>query len=228
MTRKYLLILLPVAGLVILFFALDLERFMDLEALQAWREALERYYHSHPFATVTVFIMIYIVQSALALPGPFVMSLAAGAIFGIVPGALYTSLAASIGASLAFAATRYLFLDVIQRKFGRWLAPVNAELEKEGFRHLLFLRLVPVFPFTLINIAAAMTTMPHGTFYRATLVGVLVPNLIFSNAGAEMVSITSARDVFSLRIVGSLVLMGLFALTPVIFRKMRRRGESSR
>lgn len=166
---------------------------------------------------------LYILQSALALPGPLVMSIAAGAVFGVVMGSIYCLVAATVGASLAFLGTRYLFRDAVRKKFEAQLEKVNLELEKEGLRHLLFLRLLPLFPFTLINIAAGLTSMPLRTFLIGTAIGILPPTFVFCNAGASLVSIENVHEILSLRILGSFVLLGFFALAPVVYRKVKKR-----
>jgi uncharacterized membrane protein YdjX (TVP38/TMEM64 family) len=221
---KKLAILVFAASVIILFFVFDLKKYMSLDALQATRETLERFYATHRFTTVAAFMALYILQSALALPGPLVMSIAAGAVFGVVMGTIYCLIAATVGASLAFLGSRYLFRDAVQKKFGVRLEKVNVELEKEGLRHLLFLRLVPLFPFTLINIAAGLSRMPLRTFLMGTAIGILPPSFVFCNAGASIVSIDTVREILSPRMLGSLVLLGFFALMPVIYGKLRKQN----
>ena len=172
---------------------------------------------------VAIFIAIYIVQTALSLPGAAVLSLAAGAIFGALIGTLYVNIGATVGATLAFLVARYLFHDVIQNKFGPRLEKINRELETRGFNYLLFLRLVPLFPFFLINLGAGLTRIPLRTFFFGTMIGIIPGSFVFCNAGASLAAITSLKEVASPRVLGSFALLGLFALVPVLYQKFKRR-----
>jgi len=217
-------ILLLVAVLAVgLFFYLDLGRFLTLAALKANRQALADYYAAHQVVMVASFMGLYIVQTALSLPGAAILSLAAGAIFGSLLGTLYAVVAATVGATLALLVTRYLLRDIILRKFGPKLEGLNRELESRGFNYLLFLRLVPLFPFFLINLAAGLTRLPLRTFVLGTLIGIIPGGFVFVNAGASLASIDSLRDVASPRVLGSFALLGLFALVPVLYAKYKSR-----
>src|SRR6185369_11804910 len=144
---KRILIVFVGAVAVAIFFSYDLQRFLTLDALKANRLNLLEYYVSHRVALIVGFLAVYIIQTALSLPGAAILSLAAGAIFGSIPGTLYAIIAATIGATLAFLVTRYLLRDAVLDRFGSRLEGMNRELEARGFNYLLFLRLVPVFPF---------------------------------------------------------------------------------
>ena len=222
MNAKKILLLLVAALAVGLFFYFDLGRFLTLASLKANRQALAGYYAAHRVVTVAGFMALYIVQTALSLPGAAILSLAAGAIFGSLAGTLYANLAATIGATLAFLVTRYLLRDSILKKFGPKLEGINRELEQRGFNYLLFLRLVPLFPFFLINLAAGLTRLPLRTFVLGTLIGIIPGGFVYVNAGASLASINSLRDVASPRVLGSFALLGLFALVPVLYGKLKR------
>jgi len=209
--------------LVALFFFLDLRKFLTLESLKTNRATLAEFNADHRFAMVAIFITVYIVQTALSLPGAAVLSLAAGAVFGTIMGAVYVNIGATVGATLAFLVARYLFHDALQNKFGARLEKINSELEKAGINYLIFLRLVPVFPFFLINLGAGLTTMPLRTFFLGTMVGIIPGSLVFCNAGASLASISSIGEVVSSRVLGAFALLGLFALVPVIYRKVARK-----
>lgn len=221
MNLKKILILLAIAVAVALFFYLDLRRFLTLEALKANRQILADYYAAHTVGTVAAFMAIYILQTALSLPGAAILSLAAGAIFGAVAGTVYAVVAATIGATLAFLVTRYLLRDAILKRFGAQLEGLNRELERRGWNYLLFLRLVPLFPFFLINLAAGLTRLPLRVFVLGTLVGIIPGGFVFVNAGASLASINSLSDVASPRVLGSFALLGLFALAPVLYGKVK-------
>ncbi len=147
MNRNKMILLVLGALAVTLFFVLDLGRFLTLASLKANRQALLDFYSAHRLLTVAGFMTIYIVQTALSLPGAAILSLAAGAVFGSIMGTVYANIAATIGATLAFLVTRYLLRDIVLSRFGAKLEGINRELESRGFNYLLFLRLVPLFPF---------------------------------------------------------------------------------
>jgi uncharacterized membrane protein YdjX (TVP38/TMEM64 family) len=224
--KKKLVIAAVVAALIALFFVFDLGRFLTLESLKTNRDALTMFYQKNRFFMAGAFIAIYIIQTALSLPGAAILSLAAGAIFGAVMGTMYVNIGATVGATLAFLVARYLFHDVIQKKFGPRLEKINRELETRGFNYLLFLRLVPLFPFFLINLGSGLTNMPLRTFILGTVVGIIPGSFVFCNAGASLAAITSMNEVASPRVLGSFALLGLFALVPVLYQKMKRGGKS--
>jgi uncharacterized membrane protein YdjX (TVP38/TMEM64 family) len=223
MNAKKIFLLLAAVLAVGLFFFFDLGRFLTLDALKANRQALADYYAAHWVATVAGFMAIYVVQTALSLPGAAILSLAAGAIFGSLMGTVYAIIAATIGATLAFLVARYLLRDAILAKFGPRLEGINRELETRGFNYLLFLRLVPLFPFFLINLAAGLTRLPLRTFVLGTMIGIIPGGFVFVNAGASLATISSLRDVASPRVLGSFALLGLFALMPVIYGKLKKK-----
>ena len=221
MTTKKFLIFGIIALLVGLFFYFDLGQFLTLASLKANRAQLAAFYSGHRLATVLLFMAIYILQTALSLPGAAILSLAAGAIFGAIMGTVYANLAATIGATLAFLATRFLLHDLVQRKFGDRLNKLNHELETRGLNYLLFLRLVPIFPFFLINLAAGLTRLPLRTFIIGTMIGIIPGGFVYCNAGASLATISTLREVASPRVLGSFALLGLFALLPVIYSKIK-------
>ena len=225
MNLKKVLLLLGAAVGVFLFFWFDLGRFLTLDALKANRQNLLAFYAAHKVLTVASFMAIYIVQTVLMLPGAAILSLAAGAIFGALPGTLYASIAATIGATLAFLASRYLLRDLVFSKFGSKFEKMNRELENRGLSYLLFLRLVPVFPFFLINLAAGLTHLPLRTFFFGTMVGIIPAGFVFVNAGASLATIDSLAGIASPPVLGSLALLGLFALIPVLYNKFKGKRD---
>jgi len=211
--------------LVAIFFSFNLQRFLTLASLKANRQLLLDYYAAHKLITVAGFMLIYIIQTALSLPGAAILSLAAGAIFGSIMGTLYANIAATIGATLAFLVTRYLLRDVVLNKFGRKMEGMNLELEERGFSYLLFLRLVPLFPFFLINLAAGLTRLPLRTFFLGTMIGIIPGGFVYVNAGASLASIDSLSTIASPRVLGSFALLGLFALVPVLYNKFKQQEK---
>lgn len=225
MSAKKLLMALAFSAAIALFFWFDLGRFLTLEALKSNRQALLDFYATHTLATVTGFMALYIIQTALSLPGATILSLAAGAIFGSVMGTVYANIAATIGATLAFLVTRYLLRDAVLNRFGTRLEGMNRELESRGFTYLLFLRLVPLFPFFLINLAAGLTRLPLRSFFLATMIGIIPGGFVYVNAGASLATITSLSDLASPRVLGSFALLGLFALLPVMYSRFTRKNH---
>jgi uncharacterized membrane protein YdjX (TVP38/TMEM64 family) len=211
--------------LVAIFFSFNLQRFLTLASLKANRQLLLDYYAAHKLITVAGFMLIYIIQTALSLPGAAILSLAAGAIFGSIMGTLYANIAATIGATLAFLVTRYLLRDVVLNKFDRKMEGMNLELEERGFSYLLFLRLVPLFPFFLINLAAGLTRLPLRTFFLGTMIGIIPGGFVYVNAGASLASIDSLSTIASPRVLGSFALLGLFALVPVLYNKFKQQEK---
>jgi uncharacterized membrane protein YdjX (TVP38/TMEM64 family) len=203
----------------------DLQRFLTLEALKANRQNLVDFYGGHRLAMVAGFMAVYIIQTAVSLPGAAILSLAAGAIFGTAYGTLYAVIAATIGATLAFLATRYLLRDAVLKRFGGRLEGMNRELEARGLNYLLFLRLVPVFPFFLINLAAGLTRLPLRTFFFGTMLGIIPGGFVYVNAGASLATIDSLAGIISPRVLGSFALLGLVALLPALYGKFKvKRG----
>jgi len=227
MNRKKILILLLAAIFIGLFFWFDLGRYLTLESLKQNRDYLVNLYRDHRLLTAAIFMVIYITQTALALPGAAILSLAAGAVFGALMGTVYANIGATIGATLSFLVARYLFRDTIQNKFGPRLEKINQELDHAGFNYLLFLRLVPLFPFFLINLAAGLTKIPLRTFFFGTMLGIIPGGFVYCNAGASLASIDSVGEIVSLRVLGSFALLGLFALAPVLYGKIRSMRKPS-
>lgn len=226
MNRRKILLIVAIVVLAALFFALGFDKRLTIEALEANRQALLDRYATHRLATVGIFLALYIAQTALSLPGAAILSLAAGAIFGAFMGTVYAVIGATLGSTAAFLVTRYLFHEAVQRAFGRRLNAINRELEAEGLYYLLFLRLVPIFPFFLVNLGAALTRLPLRTFLYGTLIGIIPGGFVYCNAGASLGAIDRIGDIATPRVLGSFALLGLFSLLPVIHTKFTARKRS--
>ena len=185
---------------------------LTLDNLKASRDALQAQVLSAPLATAAVFFAVYVAAAALSIPGALILTLAAGAMFGLGWGLLLVSFASSLGALLAFLAARYLLRDAIQARFGKALAPINDGVKKDGTFYLLTLRLVPVFPFWLINLLMGLTPMGAGRFYLVSQLGMLAGTAVYVNAGTQLAAIQSPGDILSAGLLGSFVLLGLFPL----------------
>ncbi|NOY70170.1 MAG: FAD-dependent oxidoreductase [Deltaproteobacteria bacterium] len=210
-------ILIAIAALVILFFSLGLQKYMTFEYLKSRQMALESFYAGHRLMTMLAYMAGYIIVTALSLPGATVMTLAGGAVFGLWLGLLLVSFASTIGATLAFLAARFLLRDYVQEKFGDRLKTVNDGVEKDGAFYLFTLRLVPVVPFFVINLAMGLTPIRMGVFYIVSQVGMLAGTLVYVNAGTQLAQIDSLKGILSPGLIFSFVLLGFF---PLIARKI--------
>jgi pyruvate/2-oxoglutarate dehydrogenase complex dihydrolipoamide dehydrogenase (E3) component/uncharacterized membrane protein YdjX (TVP38/TMEM64 family) len=190
----------------------ELGELLTLERLKASRDALVGAWQARPAATLATFFAVYVAAAALSIPGALILTLAAGAMFGLGVGLLVVSFASSLGALLAFLAARYLLRDTIQARFGKSLAPINEGVRKDGTFYLLTLRLVPVFPFWLINLLMGLTPMGAGRFYVVSQLGMLAGTAVYVNAGTQLAAIQSPGDIVSPGLLGSFVLLGLFPL----------------
>ncbi len=185
---------------------------LTLDNLKASRDALQARVQAQPITTAAIFFAIYVAAAALSIPGALILTLAAGAMFGLGWGLLLVSFASSLGALLAFLAARYLLRDTIQARFGQALAPINEGVRQDGTFYLLTLRLVPVFPFWLVNLMMGLTPIGAGRFYAVSQVGMLAGTAVFVNAGTQLAAVQSAGDILSPGLWGSFVLLGLFPL----------------
>jgi uncharacterized membrane protein YdjX (TVP38/TMEM64 family) len=216
MTRTRWMVLAALAVLVAAFFATGLHRHFTLESLRASREAIVAYRDVHPVLSSAAFFGIYVAVTALSLPGAGIMTLAAGAIFGVAWGVLLVSFASAIGATLAFLVARFLLHDAIQRRFGDKLKAINAGVRRDGAFYLFTMRLIPAFPFFVINLVMGLTPMTARTFYWVSQLGMLPLTAVFVYAGTELAKIERPQDILSPALLGALVLIGLF---PLLARK---------
>jgi uncharacterized membrane protein YdjX (TVP38/TMEM64 family) len=203
---------LSVLAAVALFFALDLQRFLSLESVQGSLGALREAYAEHGLLMVGGYFLCYVLMAALSLPGATVMGLAGGAVFGFWVGTLAVSFASTIGATLAFLMSRYLLRDAVQRRFGDRLAAVNEGVAREGAWYLFTLRLIPVFPFFVINLVMGLTPMPARTFYWVSQLGMLGGTMVYVNAGRELGRLESLSGILSPSMLLAFALLGLFPL----------------
>ncbi|HET8551953.1 MAG TPA: FAD-dependent oxidoreductase, partial [Gammaproteobacteria bacterium] len=211
-----ILIALVVLALIASFFIFDLSRYLNLHYLQAERAHLGAVVAAHPWQTAAIFFGIYVFVTALSLPGAIWLTLAAGAIFGLGIGTLLASFASTIGATCAFLIARFLFRDAVQHRFGDRLRTVNRGIERDGAFYLFTLRLVPLFPFFVINIVMALTPIRTLTFYLVSQIGMLAGTVVYVNAGTQLGQLHSLSGIVSADVIGSLVLLGVF---PLIAKK---------
>ena len=216
-TATRVLILLVAIGLLTLFFSFDLHQKMTLEGLKSGLVQLHAWRDAEPLQMALGYFFLYVLVTALSLPGALVLTLAGGAIFGFVQGFVLVSFASTVGATLAFLAARYVLREWVQQRFGEKLKPMNDGIEKEGAFYLFTLRLVPVFPFFLINLLMGLTKMRTLTYYWVSQVGMLAGTVIYVNAGTQLAAIDSLQGIVSLPIFLSLAALGLF---PLITKKI--------
>jgi pyruvate/2-oxoglutarate dehydrogenase complex dihydrolipoamide dehydrogenase (E3) component/uncharacterized membrane protein YdjX (TVP38/TMEM64 family) len=217
MTRQRLILLLALLAAIAAFIALDLGRYLSLEYFKSQQVAIEHWRAAQPATAALAFFLAYVAATGLSLPGAAVMTLAAGAIFGLLWGALLVSFASSIGATLAFLASRFLLRDWVQQRFGERLRAINLGVAKEGGFYLFTLRLVPVFPFFMINLLMGLTPIRAGTFYWVSQVGMLAGTLVYVNAGTQLAHIDGLRGILSPPLIASFTLLGVF---PLIAKKI--------
>ncbi|MCX2783550.1 FAD-dependent oxidoreductase [Microbulbifer thermotolerans] len=210
MKKIGLLILLAI--LVAGFFYFDLHQLTTLDGLKNGLSQFESWRVEAPILVGGVFFLIYVLVTALSLPGAAVMTLAAGALFGLLWGTVIVSFASTIGATLALLVSRYLLRDTVQSRFGERLSPINKGIEKEGAFYLFTLRLVPVFPFFLINLLMGLTPLRALTFYWVSQLGMLAGTLVYVNAGTQLANLTSLSGILSPSLLASFALLGIFPL----------------
>jgi len=200
------------AALISAFFAFDLGQYFRLDYFKSQQAAIDLCYRDSPLLVALAFFGLYVLVTAVSLPVAAILSLAAGAIFGLAFGTLIVSFASSIGATLAFLASRFLFRDLIQRRFGDKMGAIDAGVKKEGGFYLFTLRLVPAFPFFVINLLMGLTSMKTRTFYWVSQAGMLAGAVVYVNAGTQIAQISSPGGILSAKLIGSFVLLGFFPL----------------
>ncbi|HEX5645885.1 MAG TPA: TVP38/TMEM64 family protein [Nitrospira sp.] len=208
-----------VVAVIAAFFYFDLGRYLSLEGLKQHRDQLVLFTDTHYAASVLLFIGTYIVVAGLALPGAVILTLAGGFLFGSVLGTFFVNLGATTGAVVAFLASRYLLHDAVEQKFGTWLGPFQEGFAKNAFSYLLTLRLIPLFPFFVVNLVSGLTRVSVGTYAGATAIGIIPGSFVYAYAGRQLGSINTLKEIASPNVIGAFVLLGLFALIPIVYKK---------
>ena len=222
---KKIAILLAVLILILLFNLLNLGQYLNLTYLKESQTAFAAYYAEHKVITFLSYMLIYITATALSLPGAAILTLAGGALFGLVTGSIIISFSSTIGATLACIVSRYLLRDWVQGKFGDKLQKINEGMEQEGGFYLFTLRLVPIFPFFIINLVMGLTKIRLKTFYWVSQLGMFPATVVYVNAGKELGRIDSLSGILSPGLILSFVLLGIF---PITAKKILGRIRNSR
>jgi pyruvate/2-oxoglutarate dehydrogenase complex dihydrolipoamide dehydrogenase (E3) component/uncharacterized membrane protein YdjX (TVP38/TMEM64 family) len=207
-----LTLLLALAAIIASFFAFDLGSWLTLENLKARQGEFAALVRERPLLAAAAFFAIYVLVTSASLPGAAILTLAAGAIFGLWQGTLIVSFASSIGASLAFLSSRYLLRDWVRSRFGKRAEAIDRGIAQDGAFYLLSLRLIPAFPFFLVNLAMGLTSLRLLTFYLISQIGMLPGTIVYVLAGTQLATIDSTGDILSPALIGSFVLLGIFPL----------------
>lgn len=225
MSIKKLVLVLLLALAIGLYFALDLGQYLNLAALKAQQQNIEAFRTANPGLAVFGYFTIYVLATALSLPGATLLTLAGGAVFGLWWGLLIISFASSIGATLAFLISRYLLRDWVSQRFGDRLKAIDDGIAREGAFYLFTLRLVPIFPFFLINLLLGLTAMKARTFYWVSQLGMFAGTVVYVNAGTQLGKIESLSGIVSPALLGSFALLGVF---PLIARRIVERIRANK
>ena len=229
MKLKKIAIIVVIAGLIAAVKVFHLDQYLTLSYLKGSLDKLKALYENHSLMVITGYFIIYVLTTSLSLPGASPLGIAGGALFGFWTATIVVSFASTIGATLACFVSRYLLRDWIQNRFGDKIAKVNAGIENEGVFYLFTLRLIPAFPFWMINLAMGLTKMSLIKFYWVSQIGMLPGTMVFVNAGKELAKIDSLKGIFSPSLIISFALIGIF---PIAIKKLlalyrSRRGKST-
>jgi len=212
MRLRQIILLLLLALAIGAFVALDLGRYLSFEQLKASQASFDQLYAQQPVMVAAVYFGVYVLATALSIPGAVIITLGGGAVFGLWQGLLLVSFASTLGATLAFLASRFVLREWVEARFGQRLADINAGVDKEGAFYLFTLRLIPVVPFFLINLLMGLTRMKTWTYYWVSQLGMLAGTAVYVNAGTQLAQLDSVRGILSPALLGSFVLLGIFPL----------------
>ena len=210
MQRTKILVLLVLAVAVAAYFTFDLGQYLNLAFLKSSQRSFQAYYTAHPLQTVALYFVLYVLVTALSIPGATVVTLLGGALFGLWLGLVLVSFASAIGATCAFLASRYLLHDWVREHFRKQFDAIDEGFERDGAFYLLSLRLLPAFPFFVVNLLMCLTKMRTSTYYWVSQLGMLAGTVVYVNAGTHLAQINSVRDILSPALIGSFMLLGLF------------------
>lgn len=205
------------AGSVLLGFVIDYDKYFSFEMIKEQKSQLQNLIDMNFYVYYILFFLLYIVVTAFALPFAALKTILAGALFGFFPGIILTSFASSIGSTLCFLMSRFVLRDYIEKKYKKYVKKINDGVKKDGTYYLFFVRLSPIFPFFIINLAFGLTKMKASTFYIVSQIGMLIGTSVFVNAGVQLSKVNSMKDILSLELILSFILIGL---VPLIIKKI--------
>ena len=214
---KKIIVVFVLASCLWVFFHFNLSQYLSLEYLKGQQANFSAFYKENAMLAIGTYTGIYILSAALSLPGAALLTLLAGALFGLVTGTILVSFASTIGATLAFLVSRLLLRDLVQAKFGHFLKSFNDGIKKDGVFYLFTLRLIPAIPFFVINLVMGLTPMKTIPFFFVSQIGMLAATIVFVNAGTQLAQIESLSGILSPEIIFSFVLLGIF---PLLARKL--------
>ena len=233
MNKGKIAVIAVIVASIVAFVWFDLGRYLDLEQLKSRQADIDAFYREHPLTVLGAYFVAYVVVTGLSLPGAAIMTLAGGAVFGLLWGTVVVSFASTLGATVAFIVSRYILRDGIQRRYGDRLKTINAGVERDGGFYLFTMRLVPAFPFFIINLVMGLTPMRTITFAWVSQLGMLPGTVVYVNAGTQLGRIESLQGILSPALIGSFVLLRVFPLLAkwvvgaVQARRQARRGEGT-
>lgn len=216
-----LLVGVAVAG----FLYFDLGRYLSLDALKANRDQLLAFADANYSTAVAVYVLVYCTVVGLSLPGGAIMTLAGGFLFGSLLGTLYVNVGATVGATLAFLVARYLLRDWVEQQFGSRLGAIQEGFARNAFSYLLTLRLIPLFPFFLVNMVSGLTRVNVGTYVAATSLGIIPGSFVFAYAGRQLGTINSLKEIVSPNVLMACTLLGLLALVPILYKRLTGKSD---
>lgn len=221
---KKLAILAALAAIVAAYFVFDLGQYLTLAGIKGAVAEWEAFYAANPVAVLAGFFAIYVAVTAASLPGAALMTLAAGALFGVVTGTILVSFASTLGATLAFLSSRYVLRDTIEARFGERLKAINAGVERDGAFYLFTLRMIPAFPFFVVNLVMGLTRIRTWTYAWVSQLGMLLGTIVYVNAGTQLARIESLSGIASPQVLGSFVLLGIAPwLAKLVIGALQRR-----
>jgi len=225
MKTKVAIIVFIAVGIAV-FNLFDLGRYFTLDELKANKDRLLLLYGYHRFLFAAGYVILYAFSALLFLPIAAFLTIAGGALFGIFTGTILALTGATLGAVMAFSLARGLLRDWVVRSFGEKLETLDRGISEDGLSYLLFLRLVPLFPFFLVNLASGLTNIRTGIYLFGTMLGSIPGTFLYANAGASLASVGSISDITGPRVLASFALLGLFALIPALYRMMSRNRKA--
>jgi uncharacterized membrane protein YdjX (TVP38/TMEM64 family) len=219
------LIIAAVLGIAIgAFFYFDLGHYLTLDALKENRDRLLAFTEANYTSGAAIFVVTYCIVTGLSLPGAAILTLAGGFLFGSVLGTVFVNLGATSGATLAFLAARYLLRDWVEQKFGSKLGPIQEGFATNAFSYLMTLRLIPLFPFFLVNMVSGLTRVSVGTYVAATALGIIPGSFVYAYAGRQLGTINSLKEIASPNVLLAFTLLGILALVPIIYKKLTKKA----